>query len=804
MSDTHSPLLLLDIHHSGYLGWGVWVSPDAPERWTAETVERLMRHLGYKMGLNLGGQSYEHNPRLARRIRRWFEMFPDRLFLSGGDYAQLTACVRAGESNLRQLLVGLRETEKALSRRPMIWTMSEPGNFAQLPQILNDLGYRGAVLRIHGPGQRGSESPTVDKGSVIWTGPDGSEILSVPEYVTDRLDPRDSVTYSMWIMTRYRNDTAERGNYTLDDLVEWKERMANRGVNPVVMSKDDDHNDQYPNRNLCMKAGHDLAADTEGDDRFRWVTAEELIDLLPSDSDRFPADPNLFETRMPGFCDYGFMHNRDWEADLAAERALALADFATVLAAELGDAPEEPGRLDAAWKSHLAAQNHDLSLKSSFNLMFHMQYEAARLADSVRDGALEGVLGSIDTGEDLGALVILNPSGHVRRDYVTVDLPVDLAEAASIEVNGAPVPWEEVDREAELATMGFVAEVPSLGYASYRLRKGPPPVADKPKVNGLTVSTEHYQVRFGQVGGIESLSIPGGPSVVQPGSVGLAGDIGGESRRSVGSVTIDADGPLSVIARETGELGLHHRYAITYRMTPGVPWIAMDIHVHSEFMENTPGAPGSAPDPERKLEFSVALGDSLGDVRCMRLQPFLVWEYDYERDPVFAAPYWTDYRGENGGLALFNRGAIGQRWDKPAREANVILGAGGLHWLNAELAIMPHKLEVEDVHGAGLAYGIPMHCVYEGPHDGDLPGVLSMAGIAPANLTVGSVYRQDGGSFVRLWEHAGREADVRFRPRRGSAADRESLAHGRGATGRRQAPSARDRHVPAPVATTTR
>ena len=92
------PLLLLDIHHSGYVGWGVWRGQDAPEAWTIETVERLIDHPHYKMGLNLGAQTYEWSPDFTRRIREWLDRFPDRLSITGGDYAQPTACVRTGEA----------------------------------------------------------------------------------------------------------------------------------------------------------------------------------------------------------------------------------------------------------------------------------------------------------------------------------------------------------------------------------------------------------------------------------------------------------------------------------------------------------------------------------------------------------------------------------------------------------------------------------------------------------------------------------------------------------------------------------
>ena len=77
MISEFKPLLLLDIHHSGYLGWGVWIHHTAVEKWTSETVERFMRHRGYKMGINLGAQLYEHSPSLSMRIGTWLEIFPD-------------------------------------------------------------------------------------------------------------------------------------------------------------------------------------------------------------------------------------------------------------------------------------------------------------------------------------------------------------------------------------------------------------------------------------------------------------------------------------------------------------------------------------------------------------------------------------------------------------------------------------------------------------------------------------------------------------------------------------------------------
>ena len=764
---TFEPLFLLDIHHSGYLGWGVWIHQDAPEHWTAETVERVMRYPSYKMGINLGGQTYEQSPTLSQRIRRWLTTYPDRIFLTGGDYAQLTACVRTGESNLRQIIVGLEETQKALDTRPYIWTMSEPGNFAQLPQVLCDLGYTGAVLRVHGPGQRGSLTTTVDAGSVWWEGPDGSRILALPEYCDDRLALRATVPHSMWMMTRYRNEQLKGGGYTLDNLWEWKNRMAAKGICPVVMSKDDDHNNQPGSDNQCMTSGHLLATDTEGDARFRWVNAEELFAELPEPTIVYRPEPERFETRVNSFCDYGYDANSDWTADLEAESKLRTADFMSVLAAELRCESNIENELQTAWKTHLAAQNHDVSLKSTVQLYHHLQYEAQRMAERARDGALQSIVPKINTqdvnNETTGAIVVFNPLGHARHDYATVTLPAEVIEQSRLHDGRTAVPWEVIDREAELVTMGFVAEVPSLGYRTYHVQPGASNTdGDEIEVHDLTVRTSEYTIRFRLEGGIEKL-IPAGrqSSIIQHGTTCLAGNIGGTPWQSAGTLSIKRDG-LSVVAREHGMMGKTHTYEIVYRMTPAVPYIMLSIRLAAHFVG--PGIRETLGDPERKVEYMTRLAEDMNPLTCMRKQPMLVGPYDPKFDPIFAALYWVDYSSPEAGLAILNRGAIGQRWDATQNEVGTILAFGGTRGAWQDIALLPHSGDSQTarIHQSGLGYSVPFHCVYEPAHDGMLPAQFSLVAVEPETVTVSSAFRREEQSYIRVWEHTGEAASVRF------------------------------------------
>ncbi len=763
-SGPQKPLLLLDIHHSGYLGWGVWCGQEKPEAWTAETVERLVRHKRYKMGLNLGAQTYEWSPQFASRIRKWLADFPDRFFITGGDYAQPTACVRTGESNLRQILYGLEVIRDHLGVEVSIWTVSEPGNFSQLPQVLLSLGYRGAVMRVHGPGQQGSLTPRVDAGVIWWEGPDGSRIKSVPEYTEDRLDPKAVVPHSMWMMTRYRNPNAARGNYTLDDLWKWKEAQEANGITPVVMSKDDDQNNQPAGNNLCMTSGHLLAADTEDDERFRWVTVEELFDCLPEPGLTLAADPNLFETRKFSFCDYGYRSNADWISDFQAEAALRMGDFSTVMADRLGTDENYEGEMREAWKRHLMAQNHDLTLKSTLNLELHLQYEAQRLAEGVRDRALKPLFENIDTGSDLGAVVVFNPLGWNRTDYAQISLPADIAERGRLFDGEAYIPWEIVRRDAERVIMGFVAKLPALGYRAYiihtRDSQNEPPQSSTLRADGetLRVETGHYIAQLLSEGGIKGIWTKEGTCVADFDSLRLSGDIGGDFRRSQGRISSIQVGPISATAVEEGRIGPHYRYQMTYRFTDSIPYIAIDVSLMADFRDGEPGAPDIIGSPDRKLGVGIRFPEIMGPIVFMRKQPFLVWRYDPALDPVFASLYWVDLSGPDAGITMLNKGTIGYRWDPDEREISNILASGRIGEMSCSFGLLPHDGNwlKSSAHQVGLGFGNPFYCAYEPAHPGNLPRKFQLCSVEPGTVTVSSVFRANGKTYIRLFEHAGR------------------------------------------------
>jgi hypothetical protein len=360
-----------------------------------------------------------------------------------------------------------------------------------------------------------------------------------------------------------------------------------------------------------------------------------------------------------------------------------------------------------------------------------------------------------------------------------MDIPGEWADGTALFADGRPVPAEIVSRQAERVKLGFVANVPALGYRAYSVC----PDSSAPRlcnavVAGKTVTTPHYTVTFGEAGGIESL-VPAGfaSSVVEAGSVGISGDLGGAQVKSAGEVTIDV-GAVSVLVNEKGWLSPYYRYEITYRMVPEVPSIAVHVRIVADFKEGTPGAPGTAGDPVRKIGFGARLPAALGNIRCVRKQPMLVWEYDPTISPIFAALSWVDYAGDGVGLALLNNGAIGQRWDTKTAEVSITLASGRIDDYRGEFALYPHVGDWKgaSVHRAGLGFANPLVGIIEKAHTGSLPVESSLAGVEPENVTVSSVFREKRKTYIRLWEHAGEEAGTRFtRDGKGITAERVTL-----------------------------
>ena len=95
----------------------------------------------------------------------------------GGTYGQAESQVFGYESALRQLSLGQAVIKKYLNRYVTTYLVEEQSFFTQLPQILQQSGFKYASLEFQNSGT--PDGPVTDL--VWWKGPDGSKILTVPK-----------------------------------------------------------------------------------------------------------------------------------------------------------------------------------------------------------------------------------------------------------------------------------------------------------------------------------------------------------------------------------------------------------------------------------------------------------------------------------------------------------------------------------------------------------------------------------------------------------------------------------------------
>jgi len=96
----------------------------------------------------------------------------------GGAYTQPIMYMLGQESVVQQFVLGCRAVEEALGVPVRIYAAQEPDWAGQLPQLLTQMGFRGAIYRTNW--QAFGAAPARNAEIVWWVGPDGTRLAVVP------------------------------------------------------------------------------------------------------------------------------------------------------------------------------------------------------------------------------------------------------------------------------------------------------------------------------------------------------------------------------------------------------------------------------------------------------------------------------------------------------------------------------------------------------------------------------------------------------------------------------------------------
>ena len=445
------PLYLLTYDHGGLVLWG----RDHFVKYLHSAVDWLDRYPSFKIGLDNEAYTYdklaEQDPAVLEEIRGYLSKYKDRFGIGTCTYGQPLSVFVNEESNIRQIEYALAADRKYFGVAPDVYLMSEHAMHAQMPQLLQGFGFRGAIMRTHY--MMYGYNPCFDVPIGWWVGLDGSRVATVPTYKGEGAQ-FGKTTVDNWILTRYPSKDAPKSPADF--------RQEFRRIQPLLASRADD----------AGLRKEDLVKECEGKPGFRWILLEELLALFPAPQADLKTAANDFVVRMP----WGYCGNEIWNLSRRAEVGVLTAERIAALAALAGDDNCESD-LDRAWKSLLVAQHHDIQICGLLADARRFLPESIRTSQDVTTKSLRRIAARMASG-GFPQVVIFNPVSWRRQSWIEIPVAFEKGFAKGLEVRheGKIVPSAILSadsysdgnlREAKLAVL---ADLDGLSVGAFELR----------------------------------------------------------------------------------------------------------------------------------------------------------------------------------------------------------------------------------------------------------------------------------------------------------------------------------------------
>jgi alpha-mannosidase len=395
------------------------------------------------------------DPGLFREVRALVEA--GRWSIVGGQWTQPDANLPTAAGWRKQFALGQRYFQDRFGIRPTVgYNVDTFGHPATLPDLLQDMGYRGYVF--HRPNQSQVSLPAQ---TFRWRGSGGGEVIGfriAPAYVTRSDDLHGQIDLSVKAADPAFGQTMMFYG------------LGNHGGGPTKANIEWllDHRDAFE--------GVELRFSTV-DDFFR--EAEARRGLLPV------VDVELQKT-FPG-C-YSVMHEIK-QCQHRGERLLEQAEeLVRVFGTDEQSTAAALARIDDAWKDFAFTQFHDIlagtSVPSSYLSTRHMQGRASIVGEEEVVRASRRHARATLPGENVQRLVLLNGSGHDFDGHVECEPFIDFDDWGGrwfADENGDAVPFQLVTPEANTGEMThrvvMPVTIPARGRRVFRLldHAGVPP-----------------------------------------------------------------------------------------------------------------------------------------------------------------------------------------------------------------------------------------------------------------------------------------------------------------------------------------
>ena len=474
-----------------------WSYPQVTREFIRKTMEDnfplLDKYPDYVFNFT-GSRRYEfmkeYYPEDFARVRQY--VAAKRWFPAGASVEEGDAIVSGLESRVRQILYGNRFFQREFKTQSDEVMLPDTFGFpACLPSILAHCGIKGFDTQKLTWGS----AVGIPFNLGVWQGVDGRSVTAAlnggpyDSKITSDLssDPKwinrvqqDGDRSGVYADFRYFG-TGDRGGAPGEDSVRW------------------------------------LEASLAGQGPLRIVTgpANRLFDDL-TDPERARLPVYRGELLLTGhstgsLTSKAIMKRFNRENELLADAA----ESAAVAAHVLGALPYPADKLYRAWDLTLGSQMHDMlpgtCLPRAYDFTWNDEVLALNQFAAVAESSSAAVAAHLDTQTAAGGvpIVVYNPLSVARQDVVEASLTLPSGAESGWTVfrpDGQPVPTQITSRKGNEATLLFLADAPSVGYAVYEARPVPAGIAASPlKSSERGIENERYRVTLDANGDVASI-----------------------------------------------------------------------------------------------------------------------------------------------------------------------------------------------------------------------------------------------------------------------------------------------------------
>ncbi len=389
----------------------------------------------------------ENEPAMFEEIRE--RVKEGRWVIVGGWWIQPDCNVPCGESYVRQGLYAQRYfKEKFGVTAHTGYNVDSFGHNGMLPQILKKSGMDNYVFMRPGRHEKGLEQETF-----LWRSPDGSEVTAF----------RLSFEYCTWpeeILRHVRRCSMEIKRQ--DGICMCFYGVGNHGGGPTRRNIDSIHE---------LDGREDLP-------RLLFASPDDYFAGVKKKGEYLPVVSGDLLHHASG-CYSVHSGVKSWNRK--AENRLIMAEKFSVMAGRFAGRSYPVSQYRRAWKNVLFNQFHDImagtSIESAYEDARETYGEALSIAARGMNAAIQVISWHIDIPmeEGMRPLVVFNPNAFEGKFEVEVESLSLKEDMSLVNDKDEQVPFQIVQSEASCngrCRFAFIAELPSLGWRTYRLVQG--------------------------------------------------------------------------------------------------------------------------------------------------------------------------------------------------------------------------------------------------------------------------------------------------------------------------------------------